>query len=174
MDLWYSHATTPSSSTLHVNADGLLACPIWASIEDYACSNLGSPGSHSQATDVPGFCPGTSPHSICHISELTPPIKVFLSILKHARHKLCRAYGFTLVTPNLFGWEAFPTPRALTHTRITWVLSPTAAQVSGDTLGCPLCMWCFGRSSWRGARQVDTPNLKGATWYQALGNKILK
>ena len=40
--------------------------------------------------------------------------------------------------------------KALTHTRITWALSPTAPQVPGVTLGCPQC---FGHSSWRGARQ---------------------
>ena len=59
-------------------------------------------------------------------------------------------------------------PGALTHTRITWALSPTAPQVPGVTPGSPLCPWCFGHSSWRGARQgvpyiaglVDVYNMK--------------
>jgi hypothetical protein len=29
------------------------------------------------------------------------------------------AHGFTLMTLSLRGWEAFPTPGALTHTKIT-------------------------------------------------------
>jgi hypothetical protein len=53
------------------------------------------------------------------------------------------AHGFTLMTPSLHGWEAFPTPGALTHTRITWALSPPAPQVLGVTPGSPLCPWCF-------------------------------
>src|ERR1700684_2028321 len=48
------------------------------------------------------------------------------------------------MTPSLRGWEAFPTPGALTHTRITWALSPPAPQVPGVTPGSPLCPWCFG------------------------------
>jgi hypothetical protein len=34
----------------------------------YASLNLCSPESHSQATAVPGRCPGTASHSKCHIS----------------------------------------------------------------------------------------------------------
>ena len=97
-----------------------------------------------------GHCPRTMPHSNCHITQLTPPIEVFLSILESACHKLCIAHGLTLVTPSLCGWEAFPMPKARTHTRITWALSTTAPQVMGVTLGCPRC---FGHSSWRGAQQ---------------------
>ena len=48
------------------------------------------------------------------------------------------------MTPSLRGWEAFPMPGALTHTRITWALSPPAPQVPGVTPGSPLCPWCFG------------------------------
>ena len=51
-------------------------------------------------------------------------------------------------------WVAFPTPGALTHTRITWAFLPTAPQVPGVTLRSPLCSWCFGHSSRRGARQL--------------------
>ena len=93
------------------------------------------------------------PHSNCHISELTPPIKVFLSILEPARHKLRITYSLTLMTSNLHGWEAFPTPGALTHTRIIWALSPTASQVPGVNPRSPLCPRCFGYFSWRGVRQ---------------------
>ena len=78
---------------------------------------------------------------------------MFLSIQESTRHKLHTAHGPTLVPPSLCGWEAFPMPQALTHTRITWVLSPTAPQVPGVTLGSLLCPWCFGHSSWRGGRQ---------------------
>ena len=81
---------------------------------------------------------------------------MFLSILKSSRHELRIAYGFTLITPSFRGWEAFPTPRALTHTRITWDLSPTAPQIPGVIPGSPLCLWCFGHSRWRGARH-DRP-----------------
>ena len=44
-------------------------------------------------------------------------------------------------------------PGTLTHTRITWALSPTAPQIPGVTAGSPLCPWCFGHSIWRGAQQ---------------------
>ena len=47
------------------------------------------------------------------------------------------AYGLTLVNPSLHGWETFPLPGALTYTRITWVLLPTAPQVLGVTPGSP-------------------------------------
>ena len=56
------------------------------------------------------------------------------------------------MTPNLHGWEAFQRLGALTHTRITWVLSPMAPQVPGVTPGSPLCPWCCGHSLRRGAR----------------------
>jgi hypothetical protein len=69
---------------------------------------------------------------------------VFLSILELARHELRIAHGLILMTPSLHGWEAFPTLGALTHTRITWALSPPAPQVPGVTPGSPLCPWCFG------------------------------
>ena len=76
-----------------------------------------------------------------------------MSILESPRYKLCITHGHTLVPPSLRGWEVFPTPRALNHTRITWALSPKAPQVMSVTLGSPLCPWCFGHSSWRSARQ---------------------
>ena len=49
--------------------------------------------------------------------------------------------------PYPCGWEAFPTPGALTHTWIIWALSPTAPQILGVTPGSLLCIWCFGHSS---------------------------
>ena len=57
------------------------------------------------------------------------------------------------MTPSLYGWEAFSKPRALTHTRITWALSPMAPQVPSVTPGSPLCPWYCGHSSWRGVQQ---------------------
>ena len=60
-----------------------------------------------------------------------------------------------------------PNARGLTHTRITWVLSPPALQVPGVTLGSPLCQWCFGHSSWRGARQKRCLSLSLKTGYLA-------
>jgi hypothetical protein len=56
------------------------------------------------------------------------------------------------MTPSPRGWEAFPTPGALTRTRITWAFSPPAPQVPDVTPGSPLCPWCFGHPFWRGAR----------------------
>ena len=49
-------------------------------------------------------------------------------------------------------------PGALTRTRITWAFSPMALQVPGITLGCPLCPWFCGHSSWRGARHLLLTN----------------
>ena len=99
--------------------------------------------SHSQATAVPRRCPEIMPYSNCHISKLTPPIKVFLRILESSRHELCKAHGLTLMTHSLCGWEAFPTPRALTHTRITWALSPIGVTSPGCHSGVPLVPMVF-------------------------------
>jgi hypothetical protein len=79
-----------------------------------------------------------------------------LSILKSSCHELRIAYGLTLMTPSPRRWEAFPTPGALTHTRITWAFSPSAPQVPGVTPGSPLCPWCFGHPLWRGARHLKS------------------
>jgi hypothetical protein len=57
--------------------------------------------------------------------------------------------------PSSYGWEAFPTPGALTHTRIIGIFSPSAPQVPGVTPGSPLCPWCCGYPLWRGARRKD-------------------
>ena len=81
-----------------------------------------------------------------------------LSILESTRHKLRIAYGLTLVTPSLRGWEAFPTLGALIHIMIVWALSPTALQVSGVNLGSSLCPWCFGHLSWRSTQHSPPPN----------------
>ena len=63
-----------------------------------------------------------------------------MSILESPRHKLPNVDGFTLMTPSLYGWEAFPTPEALTHIRIIWAPSPMAPQVSGCHFGDPLVL----------------------------------
>ena len=49
-------------------------------------------------------------------------------------------------------------PGALTHARITLALSSMAPQVPSVTPGSPLCPWCFGHSSWRGAQQQNMEN----------------
>jgi hypothetical protein len=59
------------------------------------------------------------------------------------------------------GLEAFPTPEALTHTKITWAFSPPAPQVPGVTPGSALCPWCFGHPLWRGERH-DGPSKKNS------------
>ena len=69
---------------------------------------------------------------------LTPPTRVFSSILKSPRQKLHIANGLTLVTPNLQGWEAFPMPGALTHTR-SLGLSHQRRHKSQVSLWGPLC-----------------------------------
>jgi hypothetical protein len=62
---------------------------------------------------------------------------MFLSILESGRHRLLTTLGLILVTPSLRGCEAFPTPEALTYTRIALALSLMAPQVVGDTRGAP-------------------------------------
>ena len=55
------------------------------------------------------------------------------------RHKQHIAHALMFVTLSLSGWEAFPMPRALIHTRITWALSPTTPQVLSVPPGSYLC-----------------------------------
>ena len=76
-----------------------------------------------------------------------------MSILEFTRHKLHIACGLTVVPPSLRGCEGFPMPRALTHTMMTWALSPMVLQSPVVTPGSPLCRWCFRHSSWRGAQR---------------------
>ena len=52
------------------------------------------------------------------------------------------------------GWEACPTPGALTYIKITWAFPPSAPHVPGVNPGYPSCPWCFGHSLWRGAQQI--------------------
>src|ERR1700737_1792034 len=47
-----------------------------------------------------------------------------------------------------------PRPSSTLGSLTAWALSPTAPQVSGVTPGSPLCPWCYGHSSWKGARQA--------------------
>ena len=98
----------------------------------------GSLLSHHNALLSVGHSPQATPHSNYYISQLTPPSGEVLSILKSRCHKLSNAYGLTLVTPSLCGWEVFLTHKALIHTRITSALSPMTPQVSGVTPGVPL------------------------------------
>ena len=107
-----------------------------------------------QTLAIPGIIPMPLLYSNCHITLLTPPIEVLLSILEFKRHKLHIGDGLVLVPLSLHGWEAFPTPRALTHTTITWTLSLTRPQVFGVTPGSPLCPWYFGHSLWRGVKHL--------------------
>ena len=105
---------------------------------NYASSNLRSPGSHSHATVVPGRCLGTTPHSkLSYLLAQTSKWGI-LEHLKMSHHELCIANGLTLMTLSPCGWEAFPTPGALIHARITWAFSPLAPQVLGVTVGSPL------------------------------------
>ena len=64
-------------------------------------------------------------------------------------------------------------PGTLTHTRITWALSPMVPQVPGVTLGSPLCPWCCGHSSRRGARQ-EPKQPGGYSITQGHQNHILR
>ena len=93
--------------------------------------------------DVPGQ------HSIqnCHISQLTPPIEVFLNILESSRYELRTAHGLTLMTPSPRGWEAFPTCiRGLhPHQDLLGLFS-----ISATSIGChsgvplvPMVFWVF-------------------------------
>ena len=60
-----------------------------------------------------------------------------MSILEYGHHKLLIAHGLTLVIVSLHGWEVFPMPRALTHTRITWALSPMGPEIWVSLWGPP-------------------------------------
>ena len=111
-------------------------------------------GSISKSLLSQGVALGSPPY-VCHISQLTPPIEVILSIVVFEHHELFIAHGLTLVTPTLRGWEAFSILGALTHTRITQALSQMATQISSGTLGSSLGSWCCEHLSLRGARQTQ-------------------
>ena len=66
------------------------------------------------------------------------------------------------MTPSLRGWEAFPTPGALTHTRITWALSPPVPQVPCVTPGSPCAHGV-----------LDIPLERCATTYVGLVTHVL-
>jgi hypothetical protein len=92
-----------------------------------------TPGSLMSQHNTPysvGRCPQVASHSTCHISYLTPPIGEFLSNLESKHHKLPDVHGLKLATPSLRGREAFSTPKAPTHTRITCALSHMAPHKS--------------------------------------------
>ena len=81
------------------------------------------------------------------------PTQIAISLSSHLQLRC--SWAFLIISLRV--WEAFPKPKALIHTKITWALSPTVPQVPGVTPGSPLCPWCLGLSSWRGARQRWCP-----------------
>ena len=89
---------------------------------------------------------GHRPIQIVISPRLTPLIEVFLSILESSRHELRITHGLIFMTPSLRGWETFPTPGALTHTRITWAFSPSGATSLGCHSGVPLVHMMFRAS----------------------------
>ena len=128
--------------------------PIWAIIEEVM---LVQTLAVQRANPRPLLYQGPTQIAISPSSHLRLRCYI-LSILESTRHKLRITHGLILVPPSFHGWEAFLTPKAPTHIRIIWALSPTASQVPDVTLRSPLCPWCFGHSSWRGARHW--PNSK--------------
>ena len=87
-----------------------------------------------------------------------------MSALESSRQELRIAYGLILMTPSPRGWEAFQTPRALTHIRITWAFSPSAPQVLCVTPGSPLCPWFFGHPFGE-VRDMPCVSMMPLTWY---------
>ena len=92
------HATTPSASTLCVDADGHLTCPVQACIKKVM---------HVWTSAVPGVIHRHSSSRALFLGSaplkfpyLLAPIEMFLSILESGRHKLRIAHGLTLVTPR--------------------------------------------------------------------------
>ena len=122
--------TTLSSSTFYVDVYEYLTCPIWASIEEVM---------HVQTLAITGATP--KPLLSRDIALLKVPYLLFHTSIQGTHrvslHKVPIAYGLTLVTPSLHEWEVFPTPRALTHTKIIWVFSPTTPQVMSVIPGSP-------------------------------------
>ena len=85
-----------------------------------------------------GSAPLKLPYFLAHTSDWG-----VLSILKSRRYKLLIAHGFTFTSHGLYGWEAFLTQGALTHTRIIWAFSPMAPQVLGITPGSSFVLMVF-------------------------------
>jgi hypothetical protein len=117
--------------------------------ENYGCYNLESLGCHSRSL----LFHHNAPYSVGRCPHLIPSIKKLLNFMKFWHHKLYNVGGLTLVTCSIHGWETFSTPRALTHIRIIWPLSPMAPQVPHVTVMSPLCPWCCIHSSWGGEQQ---------------------
>lgn len=72
------------------------------------------------------YCPGSLPHSNCHIFKLTTPIKMFLKFLQFGHHNLHIVVVLTLVKINLWRWKAFLRPDAFTCTVMIWANFPIA------------------------------------------------
>ena len=67
-----------------------------------------------------------------------------MSIIEFACHELRIAHGQTLVIPSLCEWKAFPMSGDLSHTMITWALSPTTSQVPGVIPESPCVHGVYG------------------------------
>ena len=102
---------------------------------------LAVPGATPRPLLYQGVVPGIEPHSNCHISQLTFRIEVFLTILEFTCYELLIAYGFIFIPLSLHGWEAFPTPGALTHTKITVGPSHQWRHKSWVSLHGPPCVY---------------------------------
>ena len=124
-DLWWSNATTPSSSKFHVDADGPFTCPIQASTEEImlvqTLAILGTtPIPLLSQSDLPEQCPS----QIAISPSLWP--------YPHDSYPLW--------------WKTFSTPKAFTYIKITWAFLPMALQAPSVTPGSPLYPWCKPQS----------------------------
>jgi len=124
--------TTLSLSTFHVNADGHLTCPIQTSIKEVMPVQTSTvPGAPPRPLLFQGSAPLKLSYLLAHTSDWGD--------LEHSRILTSWAtHNFSTC-----GWEAFPTPGALTHIRITWVFSPSAPQSPECHSGVPLVPMVF-------------------------------
>jgi hypothetical protein len=121
-DICFYHANIPSTYTLHVDVDRFLICPIQTRIEEVmVILTLVLSGATTRSLLLQNVVHKQRPTQM-----VISLIEVMLRIIKSRCHKLCIAYGLTFVIPRLYGWKAFPMPKALTHTMITWALTSTS------------------------------------------------
>ena len=140
--------TTPSKYAICVDADRPLTCPVPAIIEEVmAVLSLAIPGAIPRSLLSPCSAPLKLPYLLAHL---------WLRCSWRSWNLNAISYPMLMALPSWLlvsvGGRRSPMSGALTYTRITWALSPMASQVPGVTPGSPLCQWCFGHSSWRGAR----------------------